>query len=105
MTQELIDALEESFENSPKRTLHRRSQYLDISKNTLHRILKEDLDQIQVVHSLNKVDMDEWLEMALWVTERFEDVRGNAQTVNSEECLEVLERFWDALLPLKTITD
>ena len=77
-TEEVIAAVSHSVEMSPKRSLRHRSQSLGLSKNTLHRILTDDLDlfpyRISVRHKLETVDKEKRLMMALWFAERIERV-------------------------------
>ena len=77
-TEEVIAMVKESVEISPKRSLRRRSQCLDLKKDTLHRILTDDLDlfpyRIQVMQELTKAQMKKRLEMAIWFAEKIEDV-------------------------------
>ena len=68
-TEELIAKVSESVENSPKRSLCRRSQCLGINYRTLQRIMTIDLDlfpyRISVRQKLEPAQKKKRLEMAL----------------------------------------
>ena len=76
-TERNIDAVQDSG-RSPKKSLRRRSQELGISRESLRRILKSDLNlypyQIQIKQKLTQADMEKRVTMCRWFCDTMEDI-------------------------------
>ena len=77
-TERNIDAVQDSVGRSPKKSLRRRSQELGISRESLRRILKSDLNlypyQIQIKQKLTQADMEKRVTMCRWFCDTIEDI-------------------------------
>ena len=73
---EVIAEIESDVEQSPRRSLRKRSQVFDISKDTLARAMKEDIGlypyRIQTKHQLTQRDKTQRLEMCQVVLDKAE---------------------------------
>ena len=71
-----IDAVQDSAGRSPKKSLGRRSQLLGISRESLRRVLKEDLHlypyKIQIKQKLTEVDIEKRVTMCEWFCDTIE---------------------------------
>ena len=72
-----IDNVRESVGRSPKKSLRRRSQELNISRSSLRVILVKDLNMypysIQIKQSLTNADMVKRTEMCQWFADKLEE--------------------------------
>jgi len=75
-TQRSIDAVRDSVGLSPKTSLRRRRRLLGISRESLRRVLKEDLHlypyQIQIKQKVTKGDMEKRVTMCEWFCDTIE---------------------------------
>ena len=75
-TQRNIDAVQDSVDRSPKKSLRRRSQLLGISRESLRRVLKENLHlypyKIQIHQKLTEVDMEKRVTICEWFCDTIE---------------------------------
>ena len=71
-----INAVRNSVVQSPKKSIRRRSQELTVTRNSIHRILRMDLNlypyQVQITHKLTDFDMERRMEMGEWFNEMME---------------------------------
>ena len=73
---ENVDAVKDSVGQSPKKSLRRCSQELGLSRSSVHRILKNDLQlypyRIQIKQTLTQNDMAKRVEMCQWFESKIE---------------------------------
>ena len=71
-----VNAVRNSVVQSPKKSIRRRSQELALARNSIHRILRMDLNlypyQVQITHKLTDFDMERRMEMGEWFNEMME---------------------------------
>ena len=76
-TQENVAAVRNSVVRSPIKSIRRRSQELDMTRNSVHRILRLDIHvfpyQVQVKHKLTDFDKRRRVEMCQWFNAKMED--------------------------------
>lgn len=74
---ENIAAVSDSVHERPSTSIRHRSQELNLSRSTLHRILRKDLAfkpyKVQLVHRLKPIDHPSRLRFANWAEDRLED--------------------------------
>ena len=74
---ENVDTVRDSVGRSPKKSLRRRSQELGLSRSSVHRILKNDLQlyppRIQIKQTLTQNDMAKSVEMCQWFESKIEE--------------------------------
>ena len=72
-----VDAVRDSVGRNLKKSLRRRCQELGLSRASLQRILKNDLQlypyKIHVKHKLTSADMEKRLEMCRWFENKIEE--------------------------------
>ena len=72
-----VDAVRDSVGRSPKKSLRRRSQELGLSRSSVHKILKNDLQlypyRIQIKQTLTQNDMTKCVEMCQWFESKIEE--------------------------------
>ena len=72
-----VDAVIDSVGQSPKKSFWRCSQKLGLSRSSIHRILKNDLQlypyKIQIKQTLTQSDMAKRVEMCLWFESKIEE--------------------------------
>ena len=108
-----VNSVQDSVARSPKKSLRRRSQELGLSRSSVHRILKNDLQlypyRIQIKQTLTQNDMANCVETCLWSESKVEEMTDFLQNVwfsdeahfspsgyvNSKNCV-----FWGAQEPL-----
>ena len=71
-----VNAVRNSVVQSPKKSIRSRSQELALTRNSIHRILRMDLNlypyQVQITHKLTDFDMERRMEMGEWFNEMME---------------------------------
>ena len=74
---ESVDAVRNRVVRNPKKSLRKRSQELSLSRSSVHRILKNDLQlypyRIQIKQTLTQNDMAKRVEMCQWFESKIEE--------------------------------
>lgn len=74
---ENVDAVRDSVGRSPKKSIRRRSQEMGLSRASVHRILKKDLNlypyRIQIMQKLTPADMKKRVMMCQWFETKIEE--------------------------------